>query len=171
MASNPDPGDGTMFRTLASGADSPPNCVFLADQDGISDKVLDTPNFMVNSATAQVTFRHAYNMEADATTDWDGCVLEVSVNGGAFVDILAAGGTFVSGAYNAVIFNGASNPLADRMAWSRDSGGYVTTTVNFPASLNGQTIKLRFRMGTDEAAAAPGWRIDNFAFTGASCGP
>ena len=161
-----------MFRTLASGADSPPNCVFLADQDGISDKVLDTPNFMVNSASAQVTFRHAYNMEADATTDWDGCVLEVSINGGAFVDILdpTAGGTFVSGDYNAVITDKASNPLANRRAWSRDSGGYVTTTANLGA-LNGQTIKLRFRMGTDEAAAAPGWRIDNFALTGASCGP
>ena len=55
------------------------------------------------------------------------------------------------------------------MAWSRDSGGYITTTVNLGASLNGQTIKLRFRMGTDESVAAPGWRIDNLSLTGATC--
>ena len=35
--------------------------------------------------------------------------------------------------------------------------------------MNGQTIKLRFRMGTDEAVGAPGVRIDNFSVTGGSC--
>jgi|GEM_PF-5192407 len=40
---------------------------------------------------------------------------------------------------------------------------------NLPASLNGQTIKLRLRMGTDEAVAAPGVHIDGFVITGATC--
>ena len=57
------------------------------------------------------------------------------------------------------------------MAWGGNSGGYITTTVNLGANVNGQTIKLRFRMGTDEATAAPGWHIDNVAITGASCAP
>ena len=58
------------------GPDSPPNAAFLPDQDGISDKVLDTPNFLVNSAAAQLTFRHNYDMES-SDADYDGCVLEV----------------------------------------------------------------------------------------------
>jgi len=35
--------------------------------------------------------------------------------------------------------------------------------------VNGQTIKLRFRMGTDQAAARPGWHVDTISITGASC--
>jgi len=162
-----------MFVTTTVGPDSPPNCAFLADQDGISDKVLDTPNIHVNSATAQLTFRHSYNMES-SDADYDGCVLEVSspnVNGGTFTDITdaAVGGSFVTGGYNVTIFTGASNPLEGRMAWGNTSNGYITTTVNLGSILNGQNVKFRFRMGTDEASTGPGWRIDTLSLTNASC--
>jgi hypothetical protein len=156
--------------TSTNGPDSPPNAVYLPDQDGISDKVLDTPPLVINSASAQVTFRHNYDMElSDAA--YDGCVLEVSINGGAYVDITAAGGSFVTGGYTQSIFIGAQNPLSGRMAWGGSSGGYITTTANLGPNVNGQTIKLRFRMGTDEAEAADGWRIDNFNVTNATCAP
>ena len=78
------------------------------------------------------------------------------------------GGTFVSGPYTGAINNIGSNPLAGRMAWSGNSGGYINTVINLGA-LNGQAIKLRFRMGTDAAGGAPGVRIDDFALTGGSC--
>ncbi len=152
--------------------DSAPNAVFLVDQDGISDKVLDTPSFVINSASAQVTFRNNYDMElSDAA--YDGCVLEVSINGGAFNDITspAVGGSFVAGGYNSTLFIGAGNPLSGRAAWGGSSGGYITTTANLGPNVNGQTIKLRFRMGTDEAEAAAGWKIDNFNVTNATCVP
>ena len=63
----------------------------------------------------------------------------------------------------------ASNPLAGRMAWCGDSGGYINTVINLPASMNGQTIKLRFVMGTDEALARPGAHVDVLTITNASC--
>ena len=45
-------------------------------------------------------------------------------------------------------------------------GGYVTTVVNLGANVNGQTIKLRFRMGTDEAVGGiQAGEIDNLAIT------
>ncbi len=37
--------------------------------------------------------------------------------------------------------------------------------------MNGQTIKLRFRMGTDEATGGPGAHVDGLVITGASCPP
>jgi hypothetical protein len=55
------------------------------------------------------------------------------------------------------------------MAWSGNSGGYIDTVINLPASFNGQTIKLRFRMGTDEAVAAPGARVDDLSINGGAC--
>ena len=159
-----------MFATTTDMPDSPPNSAFLADQDGISDKVLDTLTYTINSAAAQLSFRNSWDMES-SDADYDGCVLEVSINGGAYTDITAAGGSFVSGGYNVTLFTGAQNPLSGRMAWGSFSGGYVNTVVNLGAAVNGQMIKLRFRMGTDEASDAPGWHIDNVALTGGTCGP
>ena len=173
-ASNPDPGDGTLFVTTTTTPDSAPNSAFIPDQDGISDKVLDSRLITINSAAAQVSFRNNFDTEFSDGTFWDGGVLEVSspnINGGAFTDVTdpAVGGTITSGGYTGVISNLASNPLADRLAWSGSSGGYITSVVNLGSTVNGQAIKLRFRLGTDEAEAAPGWHVDTISVTGGSC--
>ena len=60
------------------------------------------------------------------------------------------------------------NPLADRLAWSGNSGGFINTVINLGPNLRWPMIKLRFRMGTDEAGAAPGVRIDTFVIVGSS---
>ncbi len=127
----------------------------------------------ISSAAAQLTFRNSYDMES-SDADYDGCVLEVSspnINGGAYTDITApaVGGSFVTGGYNVVLFIGSQNPIEGRMAWGSTSGGYIDTVVNLGPNVNGQTIKLRFRMGTDAAVGAPGWHIDNLSLTGGTC--
>ena len=167
-------GDPPGWIITNSQPDTPPNCAFVVDQDGISDKTLDSANIVIPTATAQLTFRNFYNTEHDpppAEVFWDGGVLEVSINGGPFLDVTdpTIGGSFVTGGYTGEISSLASNPLAGRFAWSGDSGGYITTVVNFGANINGQTIKLRFRMGTDEAVAAPGWRVDTIVITAGPC--
>jgi hypothetical protein len=142
----------------------------------ISDKRLDTRNIFITSAAAVLRFRNNFNLQ----NNFDGGVLEVSspnIAGGAFTDITnaAVGGSFGTGGYTSAINPNSVNPLAGRMAWSGTSGGgaspvYIDTVINLPASLNGQTIKLRFRLGTDDqAAAGGGWRIDTISITGASC--
>ena len=82
--------------------DSAPNDAFINGPDPLGDKRLDSPAFLVKTATAQATFRHWNILQAG----FDGGVLEISLDGGAFVDILAAGGTFVTTPYDAVIFHG-----------------------------------------------------------------
>jgi hypothetical protein len=163
-----------MWETSISNPDSAPNCAFIGDQDGISDKVLDWMTVTINSASAVLSFRNNFNTEFSDGIFWDGYVLEVSapnISGGAFLDITDShvGGSFVSGGYTGEIDGTANNPLAGRMAWSADSGGYIDTVVNLGPNLSGQTVVLRFRMGTDEAVAAPGVRIDNISITNASC--
>jgi hypothetical protein len=44
-------------------------------------------------------------------------------------------------------------------------------TLTLGAILNGQTIKLRYRVGTDEAEAAPGASFDTITSTGVSVPP
>ena len=100
-------------------------------------------------------------------------MLEVSspnIAGGAFTDITnqAVGGSFVTGGYTDTISNAFSSPIAGRIAWSGSSGGYINTVVNLGPNVTGQTIKLRFRLGTDQALAVGGWRIDTIAIMGAS---
>jgi hypothetical protein len=91
-------------------------------------------------------------------------VLEISINGGAFTDILAAGGSFVSGGYTGVLSVDFGNPLGGRSAWARSSTGYpayITTVVNLPAGAAGTTIQLRWRIGADDSSGAAGQNIDS----------
>ena len=66
----------------------------------VSDKRLDSPRIPITSSIAQVTFRNNYNLEASPPSFFDGGVLEISIGGGAFTDIIGAGGSFVAGGYN-----------------------------------------------------------------------
>ena len=130
-------------------------------------------NVTVTSTSPVISFRNNFNTEFSDGTFWDGFVLEVSspnVSGGAFLDITDShvGGSFVSGGYTGPISTKANNPLSGRMAWSADSGGYIDTVINMGPNLVGP-VTLRFRMGTDEAVAAPGVNIDNISLTGATC--
>ena len=168
------PDNGIKWVTSTVTPDTAPNDAFVDDQNGVSDKYLTTRDIVVSSATATLTFRNSFNTEADVDGFWDGGVLEVSspnIAGGAFTDITdpAVGGSFSSGGYTGELRSDAQNPLAGRMAWSGDSGGYITTVANLGPNVNGRTIKLRFRMGTDLFASRPGWRIDTLVFTNASC--
>ena len=166
--------DPTMWVTTTATSDTAPNNAYLPDQNGISDKYLISRNINVTSAAATLSFRNNFNTEMSGGVFWDGYVLEVSapgISGGAFLDITDShvGGSFVTGGYTGEIDSTAANPLAGRMAWSGNSGGYIDTVINMGPNLAGQTVTLRFRMGTDEAVAAPGVHIDNISITGASC--
>ncbi|MEP6699201.1 MAG: dockerin type I domain-containing protein [Verrucomicrobiota bacterium] len=177
-AYNPVPGNGITWVTSTVTPDTAPNAVFIDDQDGISDKVLDSRNIMILSASAQLSFRNNYNTEYDPPPNevcWDGGVLEVSspnINGGAFTDVTdpAVGGGFISGGYTGEISSVRGDVLPrGYMAWCGNSGGYINTVIHFGSNLNGQIIRLRFRMRTDEAASRPGWRIDTLSIMGATC--
>ena len=128
----------------------------------------------IPSASAVLRFRNNFNTEFSGGIFWDGGVLEVSspnISGGDFLDITDShvGGSFVTGGYTGEIDGTANNPLAGRMAWSGDSGGYIDTVINLGPNLVGQTVTFRFRFGSDEAVGAPGWRIDTVVVTDGVC--
>jgi hypothetical protein len=154
------------WRTVTTSPDTAPNTAFVPDIGSVHDVRLDSPVFAITSPAAQLTFRNNYNTEAG----FDGGVLEISINGGPFTDILAAGGSFVSGGYNRTLSTGFSNPLPGRQAWSGNSGGYVTTAVNLPPAASGQNIQLRWRFGSDSSVSGTGWRVDTIrVFGGFTC--
>ena len=158
-------------------ADTPPNAAFIDDPEVLSDKRLDVAecNFFEGTA-AQLTFRHNFDLEASnpkPSLGFDGGVLELSFDGGnTFQDILAVGGTFVTGGYNRVISTDRGSPIAGRQAWSGNSGGFITTVVNMP--LFQITCVLRWRMASDNSGSGEGWRVDTVNITwchGMPCTP
>lgn len=113
-----------------------------------------------------LSFRHSYHTESN----FDGSVLEVKVGAGGFQDVLAAGGSFVESDDNRTLASGFGNPIGGRQAWRGTSGGFVTTTVSLPASPSGQTIQLRWRLGSDASVRGTGWYVDTIAFlAGSTC--
>ena len=167
-------GIGILWTTSTVNPSNAPNDAFGPETSNVGVTNLTSSNIPIISPTAQLTFRNLYNLE----NGFDGMVLEISIGGGAFQDILAAGGSFVTGGYTGTLSTGFGNPLPGRQAWTGLSGGttaaptYITTTVNLPAAANGQNIQLKWRVGSDNsviAAGAPGARIDDIAIAGSLC--
>jgi hypothetical protein len=164
-------GSEPAWVTSTTNAFSAPNAAFAPNVTTAGVTELVSPSIHINGAPAQVSFRNAFNTESG----FDGGVLEISINGGSFQDILAAGGSFVSGGYNGLLSAATQNPLTGRSGWTGLSGGttatpaYIQSVVNLPAAASGQNIQLKWRMGSDELVAAtgtlPGQRIDNIVVT------
>jgi Galactose oxidase, central domain len=152
--------DGVLWQTSNSGlpsppADTTPNAAWVNDPAAISDKYLDSPPIIIGQLeNAALMFRNNYSLE----TGRDGGVLEVSIDGGPFQDILAAGGSFGQGGYSGTVSMCCGNPLAGRNAWTGSSGGFIETTLDLP--FQGHTIVLRWRMGSDSSGSGEGWRVD-----------
>ncbi len=93
-------------------------------------------------------------------------VLEISTDdGGSWTDV---GGT-ASPAYNATLSSGFGNPLSGRRAYSGVSAGwpaFAPVTVNLGTTYAGQTVKIRFRVGTDIDGFTPGIEVRNFTTSG-----
>ncbi len=150
-------GAGIAWVTDAATHDTSPNAAFTPNAAAVGSSYLVSPVTSINGTNSTFTFRHFYATEST----FDGGVLEISVNGGAYSDILAAGGLFVAGGYNATISTSFGSPIGGRQAWSGSSGGYITTTVQLPASTLDQSVRMRWRMASDSSVGATGWRVDS----------
>jgi hypothetical protein len=131
------------------------------DPSAASDQTVVSPVFTVNgSGSLNLQFDHSWSFEFDSSANYDGGVIEMSVNGGAWSDI----GTPL---YNGTLVNytGNLNPLKTRQAIVKSSAGTIHSSLT-QAIAPGSTVRIRFRIGTDNAAGAAGWDVDNVAFTG-----
>jgi hypothetical protein len=174
-------GSESLWITSTTSPNTAPNDAFAPDPTTVGNTELVTSSIAVPAGGGQLTFKNLYNMEAAGGNLYDGMVLEISIGGGTFADIIAAGGSFVAGGYTGTISSSFGSPIAGRMAWSGLSGGttaaptYITSTVNLPAAAAGQSIRLKWRAATDNsiaAAGAAGVRIDSISLTsGLACVP
>jgi uncharacterized protein (TIGR03382 family) len=145
--------------------------------DGPSDASLTSPPL---KGTTHVTlkFQHEFVFEFSGDpegdyTAFDGGVIEYTVDGGkTWSDI----SDLADPGYNSTLDGDPEstlNPLAGRDAYGAVSAGLLgdtptadTVSLDFGNQLDGKTFQIRFRVGSDINTGAPGWAIDNVAFTG-----
>ena len=146
-------GAGTPWAATTALRDTLPNAVFAPDPSSPSENWLTSPSFYLPAGGAQLKFRHAYNTESCC----DAGGLQISIAGGAFADILAAGGSFVTNGYSAGI------------GWRGASAGYpgfISTIANLPDATANQNIQLRWRFTSDSSVAGIGWYVDTVSVGG-----
>lgn len=136
--------------------------MFIGNQAFETDVAFETQTFDVGFAgNFAVSFDHFYSFE----TGFDGGVVEVSINGSPFQDVLDVPGAFFEGVgYNSVLAQADdSQALQGQAVFS----GVITTgvvereTINFGTALNGNQVRFRFRVSTDLSIGDAGWLIDN----------
>ena len=163
----PATGNPPLWVTSTTLRDTLPNSAFGGGSTTPGETILNSPvtaiplaPTMGSKAGVQLNLKTSYNTEPS----FDGGVLEISINGGPFQDILAAGGSFAAGGYNGSIVV-TDSVLTGRQAWTGNSGGFITTTVNLPATSFGQNAQFRWRMAYDTGTspAGGGLRIDTIS--------
>ncbi|HEX5754113.1 MAG TPA: myxosortase-dependent M36 family metallopeptidase [Archangium sp.] len=145
----------------------------LPDAPALSDIYLVSPPLAVSSTQDfGFTFRHRYGFDFKDANSYDGGVIEISTDGGtSWTDI----GTSITPGYDTTLYTSSltDNPLKGKKAFARRSAGYpawINATVNLGKTYAGKTVRIRFRVGTDESNGTsgnpPGWNVDDLAFTG-----
>jgi hypothetical protein len=124
------------------------------------EQVLVSPTLNVGTAPLTISFRHRFSFENGG---WDGGVIEVSNDGGTWVDI---GG----GAYNGTTRADTNAPIGrNRPAFVNrmtNWPNFATVSLNLGTTFANQNVRVRFRIGADESTGAPGWEIDDIAIGG-----
>lgn len=150
-------GTGITWTTSTTSPNSAPNTAFAPDPASINAAALESPVFPVSVPNASLTFQKAYTTE----NTFDGAVLEIKIGSGAWTDIVAAGGVFVSGGYTGTISTSWGSPIGGRMAWTGTSASFTPSEVTLPAAANGQNVQLRWLMASDSSVASVGFRLDD----------
>lgn len=91
---------------------------------------------------------------------WDGAIAEISTDDGASWTQLPSM-VMLTDPYDGPVDQGAGNPLAGLEAWCGQPQPWLNSVVDVGAYA-GQTVRFRFRLGTDAAAGTDGWYLDDY---------
>jgi uncharacterized repeat protein (TIGR01451 family) len=134
-------------------ADTAPNAMFSPEPASAINNLLASPGILVPTLNAQLSFRHLFNTQPGL----DAAQLQISIAGGSFTEITAAGGRFVTGGYNS------------NQTWTGNSGGYLTTLAVLPTNAAGRSVQFRWRFFTDSAIGGGGWSVDTVRLEAPQC--
>jgi hypothetical protein len=136
----------------------------------LSDTALESPALQVGTtAPLAIEFDHRFGFDTEVFGStpffFDGGVIEISRDGGPWQDI----STFIDPGYGGTLIAGSGNPLGGRRAFVGRSAAFPARNhviLNLGTAFAGQTVRIRFRIGTDVVVGDFGWEIDNIAVQG-----
>lgn len=127
------------------------------------EELLTSPSIPVTiSGDVFLDFDHLYNFEFE----WDGGVIMVSANGGAFTYVPAS--AFELQGYVDSIQTDEPWPMSGLDAFMGSSGGFVHSRANLGQYETGDTLQVQFRAGWDWyyiEEPPPNWAVDNVVVT------
>jgi PKD repeat protein len=135
---------------------SPVNSWYVPDDAVTTDSRLLFANTVHVSQGSELTFWHRHNFQKVGSVNYDGGVLEISIDNGATWQDL--GDYMTANGYNGYL--SPSNPLGVRKAWVGD----MTTWKQVVVDLNdfaGQDVLIRWRFGANSSGGDTGWYIDD----------
>lgn len=167
------PSNGAVGWATTTTRPASPTHAFEGDDAATStEQRLESPAIVVpaDSQGVIVTFSHAYDLEERGATEcWDGGAVDFSSDGGSNFEPIA-NAAFSQGGYTRTIRAATSgNVLSGRSAWCASSLTHSTVVANLDA-MAGNTMKLRFRLGTDSSQATDGWYVDDIVVKSCSSG-
>ncbi|HEY1015079.1 MAG TPA: trypsin-like peptidase domain-containing protein [Herpetosiphonaceae bacterium] len=124
----------------------------------VSDQRLTSPAIELPEDQSPLTFQFwdYQSFEDRSGGCYDGGIIEVSSDDGANWTQL----TSLTDAYDGPVANNYQNPLADLNAWCGDPQDWTRQVASLD-DYAGETVRLRFRMGTDSSQGREGWYVDD----------
>lgn len=127
----------------------------------ISDQLLVSPAIVLPTAQNPLSFQfwHHQTIEDNATTAcFDGAVIDISTDNGSTWTRLEA--QIQLDPYDGLVSSQFSNPIGGSNAWCGDPQDWTRALADISA-FAGQTVRFRFRHGTDDSVGREGWYIDD----------
>lgn len=123
-----------------------------------------TPVLQLPAGTSVLTFKARYNLEVN----WDGVVMEVATDGGAFVPVAPDAGYPSTFSQTGTPPINACGYAATQGAFSGTTGGaFQTFTRTFTAAA-ARSIQVRWRFSSDPGSEEEGFYLDDVQITNAS---
>ena len=125
---------------------------------------IQTPPIVLTGSPAVLSYAARWNLE----DQWDGVVVEISVNGGPWTDLPPDGGYPSSFAQTgAPPINACGYPASQGAFGGSSAGAFVTKTKTLAAS-SGDSVRIRWRFSSDPGSEELGFFLDAVSLTNAS---
>jgi choice-of-anchor B domain-containing protein len=159
-------GTGSTWAPSSAQAHSGLLSFHAAAPGSVTDQRLTSPPVTLPTGQTPLSmqFWNYQDIESQSTDQligcWDGAIAEISTDGGGSWTQLPSV-VLLTDPYDGKVDTTAGNPLAGLDAWCGQPQPWLNSVVDVGAYA-GQTVRFRFRLGTDGAVGTEGWYVDDY---------
>ncbi len=147
-------GNGDWVILATTEACSPGSAWFSSDLPTVKDDHLEALPVQLPATPALLKFNQTYHLESG----FDGAVIEISADGGAFQDLE---NLITTGLYDRRMSSTTSSPIGGQMAWT-GTGTPCDEVIVDLADFAGSEVVIRFRLTCDSSVEiGGGWSVDD----------